>query len=165
MSIDFAKYESIAQVGLLEQPVLLLAPSDSTGRLWLEDSFGERVGFAIREPKLWRPAWWPATLAVHEAFEEPIVFRTQRQWTIWPRWLVLDSENEVIGTVGGMYLWDRWERVVFRRVGRRAFVTADGMPAAEWTHEGNRIRLVLHAAVQAEPFAKMLLLSAVLVSG
>jgi hypothetical protein len=142
--------------GLLEQPQLRVRPADDSGRRWLEDGQGHVVGFACT---VRRPWWARAALAVHEAFEEPVVFRVRRLWTFLPRWRVVDADDEVVGTVGGSWLLDHWGRGVFLRRGRA--YEKDGIVAAEW-HDG---RLILHPAVQQEPFWKMLLLASVLVGG
>lgn len=146
---------SRAKAGLLEQPLLCLRPGED-GRLWLFDGDGVAVGFMRAEAWSW---WRGGVMAVHEAFEEPVVFRVRRCWSLWPRWSVVDADDELVGTVGGGRLVDLWGRVQFRQLGR-TFVLPNGALAAEW-REG---QLLLQPAVRDEPFSKMLLLAAVLVS-
>lgn len=146
---------SCSGAGLLEQ--LVLRPHQADGRLWLEDAQGHAVGFVSVDARSW---WRGRVLTVHEAFEEPVVFRVRRCWGLWARWRVADADGELVGTVAGARLLDHWGRVLFRRLGR-TYVTADGALAAEWQTG----RLVYHPAVQHEPFSKMLLLAVVLVAG
>ncbi len=150
--------------------MLLLGPPDDapSGRRWIEDAGGKRVGFAWRPPlSPWWLRWFAAPLAVHEADEEPIVFQVQRLWTLLPRWQVSDADGELVGSVGGSWLLDRWDRPLLRR--RRApdgsgesFELAAGQKVAEWCRDGDRLRLTFLPPVQDEPFRKMLLLAGVL---
>jgi len=162
MPTHFASKEAARQAGLLEQPTLRLLGPNERGRRLLTDETGDVVGFA-EEVRPWWP--WARSLWVHEAFEEPVVFRVRRLWALRPRWRVLDADGEEVGTVGGPVLLDRWDRVVFRRVAAgRVFELADGGgTAAEWVANGDGGRLALQAAVRDDPFWKMLLLAAVLV--
>jgi hypothetical protein len=161
MSIHFASRDTDRQRGLLEQDTLLILSADAEGRRWIEDGNGHTVGFA-RTTNRWWP--WGFTLAVHESFEEPVVFQVRRLWTFLPRWIVFDAEGESVGVVAPARVRDRWDRVLFRRIGGCRFVTMEGVPAAEWSEDGERGRLLLHDAVRDDPFGKMILLAAVLVS-
>jgi hypothetical protein len=161
MPTHFASKEAARTAGLLEQPTLRLHAPGAGGRRLLSDDKGAAVGFAV-EVRAWWP--WGRSLCVHEAFDEPVVFRVRRLWSLRPRWRVVDADGEEVGTVGGPALRDRWDRVLFRRVdGGRAFELVQGGPAAEWLANGDGGRLALHAAVRDDPFWKMLLLAAVLV--
>lgn len=161
MPTYFASKEIARPMGLLEQQSLLLRPPDQAGRRLLCDATGDVVGF-VRQVQ----SWWALgrSFWVHEAFEEPVVFRVRRTWTIRPRWRVVDADGEEVGTVGGASLRDRWDHVVFRRTDDgRLFELTSGTAAAEWLDEGDGGRLILHAAVRDDPFWKMLLLAAILV--
>lgn len=152
MPTYFAGTAETRAAGLLEQATLRLSGPDASGRRTLADADGRSVGFVDLARR-----WWGRTLWVHEAFEEPVVFRLRRRWTPWPRWRVFDADGEEVGTVGGAWLCDRWGRPAFRRQGQRFDFPAGG-PAAEWDGE----RLALGPAVRDDPFWKMLLLAAVL---
>jgi hypothetical protein len=148
--------------------VLLVSRADPAGRRCLEDALGQPVGFAWRPKR--GPRWlrrWLAPLLVHEADEEPVVFQVRRAWTPWSRWLVADADGDLVGTVAGPWLLDRHDHPALRHV-RAAdgaggvFEDRDRRRAAEWSR-GDPTRLVLDAAVQDDPFLKMLILAAVLV--
>src|SRR5262245_51282264 len=96
MPSHFASKEAARPAGLLEQPTLRLSAADGRGRRLLTDEAGGAVGFA-EEARAWWP--WGRTIWVHEAFEEPVVFRVRRLWRLWPRWRVLDADGEEVGTV------------------------------------------------------------------
>jgi hypothetical protein len=169
MPMNFVRAADVRAADLLEQPVLLVGPPDAAGRRWIEDALGGVVGFAWTGP---RPAWWlrwlGAPLVVHEADDEPVVFGVRRAWTLWRRWLVADADDEPVGAVAPVWLLDRWERAILRRCPHpdgspgEAFVAGDGQKAAEWSRDGNRLRLLFHPVVRDEPFLKMLILGAVL---
>jgi hypothetical protein len=170
MHTNFARFPDARAPGLLEQPVLLVAPADPAGRRWIEDSQGQVAGFA------WRPSlgprwlrWLLRTVVVHEADEEPVVFQVQRQWTLLPRWLVADADGEVVGTLAGAWLLDRWGDAVLRCCPRAdgsggVFEANDGQKAAEWSTGGDRLHLVFHPLVHNDPFLKMLILAALLLA-
>src|SRR5262245_55954456 len=111
MSIDFIRIQGDRHADLLEQPALWLVPHE-VGQL-LHDDTGAAAGLV----RVRRRGWWGfgRRLSVHEAFEQPVVFRMRRLLTLWPRWLVEDAEGEKVGTVGGVCVRDRWDRVIFRR--------------------------------------------------
>jgi hypothetical protein len=161
MPMNFASPEAIRQAGLLEQPALRLLPPDGAGRRRIADGAGDAVGVVdvARGPWGWGRTFW-----VREAFEEPVVFRVRRAWTLRGRWRVEDAEGEEVGTIAGTRVLNHWGHTVFRRVeGGRAFVLTGGDAAAEWVTEGAGGRLTLRPVVRDDPFWKMLLLAAVLV--
>jgi hypothetical protein len=169
MPSNFVRFADVQATGLLEQPVLLVRPADDSGRRWLEDAQGQAVGFAWHSPLLpWWLRWSRRPLTVHETDDEPMVFQVQRQWALLPRWQVADADGEVVGSVAGAWLLDRWEQPLLGR--RRApdgggtFAPSGGQKAAEWSREGDRLRLVFYPPVQDEPFLKMLILASVLLS-
>src|SRR3954468_2267815 len=118
MPTHFATKEAARPAGLLEQPTLRLRRPDASGRTAISGDDGAAVGFAQEVRSGWP---WGRTFWVHEAFEEPVVFRVRRLWTLRRRWRVIDADGEEVGTVGGAYLRGRWNEVVFDRGGGRFF--------------------------------------------
>jgi hypothetical protein len=161
MPSHFASPSAAKTAGLLEQTVLRLLRPDAAGRRRLADADGTPVGVVDLAP-----GWWGfvLTLWVREAFEEPVVFRVRRAWSLRRRWRVEDADGEAVGTVAGPRLLSRGGRVLFRRIqGGRAFELLGGDAAAEWVPEDGGGQLTLLPVVRDEPFWKMLLLAAVLV--
>jgi hypothetical protein len=152
---------------MLEQQLLVLRPRpDPTPQTIVEAATGAPLGFTR-----WRPGGWLArlfvgpVLEVHEQEDEPLLFTVRRGWRLAARRLVCDADGQLVGEFDGARLLDRLGRLftVRRREGARVvFRTTAGCPLAEAEPVEETMRLSFHAAVENEPFAKMLLLAAVL---
>lgn len=157
---------AIPDRGLLEQPSLLLRPADRDGWRDIEAGSGEVAGFALwQESGPWRG--WPwSWLAVHEEEESPLVFTVRRRLAVLPRREVRDAEGDLVGVLAGKWILDRWERpALAMRVGEGGegeIVDLSSQVLATWSRHGQDVRLVFALGVQHDPFAKMLLLAAVL---
>lgn len=140
----------LAETGLLEQAVLLVR-AEARRRVLLSAA-GEVVGHAG-----WRrDGWFRWVLEVHEQDQSPLVCTIRRRLA-WPsRREVRDAEGELVGFLTPGLILDRWERVALRfRDG--CFVGDHGLVLARWCGE----RLELLDGVRHDPFAKMLLVAAV----
>lgn len=140
-----------AETGLLEEEWLAIE-----GRA-LRGPDGE-AGSARLLPDGWRSWLLGPAQAIHEAGEQPLVFTLRRCWTLWPRWLVEDSEGERVGTVGGPWLLDRWDEPAAQRGADGTFHSKAGALLARW--DGRRLEFA--ESSRGEPFLRMLLLAAVL---
>lgn len=141
-----------AETGLLEQPELLVGPGTLSGP-------GGVVGLVRTVPgPAWRRWLLGPTLAVYEAVQEPLVFTVCRRLALLPRWDVFDSEDELVGTVGGAWAVDRWEQPLLRLGPDGVFRSWQRRPLGRW--DGRRLEL--GEEVRSEPFAKMLMLASVL---
>ncbi len=156
------------EIGLLEQIVLLLAGPDAAGRRELFVSTGELAGFARRQRDSGWLGWLRQVVAVHEQFDEPLVFTIRRNLTLKPSHRVLDANDELVGTVALPWILDRWgfpdvELSVLPE-GGGVFRSSKGEILAEWGIDGATVRLALHEPARTDPFLKMLLLAATLLA-
>ncbi len=137
-------------MGLLEQRVLVVRRV-SQGYELLNES-GQPVGHAR-----WRQlGWWRWILHVYEQEQSPLVcsVRTRLGWP--PRREIRDAEGELVGFLTRQLLLNRWECVAFRfHAGR--FLSEAGVVLATWSNQ----RLEFAEGVRHDPFAKMLLVAAV----
>lgn len=145
------------ELGLLEQPVLVLRREGDGWRL-LTDR-GEAVGAARWRYRPWWRGWPTAILEVREEVQGPLVCTIRRQLALWARREVRDAESELVGVVAGRWLLDRWGNVAMRRRGGELLDERDAVLATV-----QAARLEFRPLVQQDPFAKMLLLAAVLTS-
>jgi hypothetical protein len=151
--------------GLLEQETLVLRHADD-GRRLLHAATGEPVGFARRRPGGLLFGWPGPTLEVREQEESPLVCTVRRTLSLWPRHEVRDAEGELVGVLAGALVLDRWLRAALRvraQEGGGQFLDGHGRVAARWADTRGERRLELLPEVQHDPFAKMLVLAAVLV--
>jgi hypothetical protein len=108
----------------------------------------------------------PATLAVHEHDETPLLFQARRAWTFWRRHGVTDADDRLVGYVRSDALLTAatrpivWrivsqEMTVFHIVGGPLLATERGEGSACWLNfaEGEGTE---------NPFLRMLVLAAVL---
>ncbi|MFO0841334.1 MAG: hypothetical protein U0797_02900 [Gemmataceae bacterium] len=139
-----------AESGLLEQAVLLVR-AEPRRRVLLTEA-GEVVGHTGWH----REGWLRRVLALYEQEQSPLVC-TVRRWLGWPpRREVRDAEGELVGYLAGTGLLDRWERVAIRRAAA-GFVDDRDQLLARW--DGRRLELL--DGVRHDPFAKMLIVAAV----
>jgi len=165
---------------MLEQTSLLLRPWNTapSGKAVgcaraVEDGSGTTIGF-VRETPARAPLWlrWLAekSLQVYEEPDQSLVFALRRGWG-WPgRWHVVDADERLIGTVRGRALLDGFgillgviEPPDVR--GRGRFVAIQGRELGEYAVESAGTRVTFASEMEGNPFAKMMLLGAVLVSG
>jgi hypothetical protein len=153
---------------MLEQQLLVLRPNSAlTPQTLVEAITGAPLGFTrwrTRGSRLTRWLTGPI-LEVREHEDEPLLFTVRRCWSFAARYLVCDAEDSPVGVLDRSHLLDRLGRLftVRQREGERVvFRTTSGCPVAEAEPVAQTMRLSFHAAVENQPFAKMLLLAAVL---
>jgi hypothetical protein len=143
----------------MEQPALVVALADSSGRRALLGPDGREVGFAVWH----RPGWWRGyTLSIHEREDGPLVFTVTRYWLWPPRREVRDAEGELIGELAGERVLDRWGDAVMRREGGH-MADLRGVVLASWSRSEVGLHLEFRPEIRPDPFACMLVLAAVLV--
>ena len=153
---------------MLEQQLLVLRPGpDRPPQTLVEAATGTPLGFTRwRAPGGWlRRLFVGPVLEVHEQEDEPLLFTVRRCWSFAARYLVCDADDVPVGVLYGTQLLDRLGRLftIRRREGERVvFRTTAGCAVAEAEPVDETVRLSFHAVVEHEPFAKMLLLAAVL---
>ena len=154
----------IPTAGLLEQTTLVLRPSADDRHLFLA-SAGAVVGFARRRRGHWLRPWQRLIVEVHEQEEAPLVCTIRRMFTLWPRYEVRDAEDELVGVLAGQWILDRWQRGTLRVQSLPdggQLLDDQNAIAARWTVAAGDVSLELLPPVQNDPFAKMLVLAAVL---
>jgi hypothetical protein len=142
--------QPLAETGLLEQAVLQVRVEPR--RRVLLSAAGAVVGHTV-----WRrDGWFRWVLEVHEQDQSPLVCTIRRRLAWPPRREVRDAEGELVGFLTPRLILDRWERVALR-IRDGCFVGDRGLVLAQWCGE----RLELLDGVRHDPFAKMLLVAAV----
>jgi hypothetical protein len=153
---------------MLEQQLLVLRPNSAPmPQTLVEAVTGAPLGFTRwRTRGSWLTRWFLSpVLEVREHEDEPLVFTVRRCWSFAARYLVCDAEDLPVGMLDRAHLLDRLGRLftVRQREGERVvFRTTSGCPVAEAEPVAETVRLSFHATVENQPFAKMLLLAAVL---
>jgi hypothetical protein len=162
---------------MLEQPSLLICPWNPAAlapaalvRPVLAPG-GDEVGF-VRQVPVRAPRWlhWleRRTLEVYETPDSSLVFALRRGWG-WPAgWHVLDSEERHIGTLRGHALLDGFGHFLGAVEppdwqGRGRFLAMQGRELGHYAREPDGTWVTFDAALEGNPFARMLLLGAVLV--
>jgi hypothetical protein len=162
---------------MLEQSALLLepwqpAPGGESARVrQVLDASGVALGLVRQESLRW-PRWlrWLAgqTLVVQELPDASLVFALRRSWG-WPScWHVLEADEKLVGTLRGRALLDGLGNLLAvieaaDHQGRGRLLAARGHELASFADEGVTTRVTFAAEVDGNPFAKMMLLGAVLV--
>jgi hypothetical protein len=161
--------------GLLEQSILVLVRSP-TGEWSFHAVSGQAVGFASSGRRRSFLRWWSwgrLLWGVHETQDRPLVFTVRRCWGIRPWYEIRDAETRRVGLLLGRLAWDRLGRRVALRVtlveqgtaGRiERFLQPDGTPIAELEWSGAEGRLGFLLPGSENPFTRMLLLAAALLS-
>jgi hypothetical protein len=152
---------------MLEQRVLVVCPAEGGLRPIVAET-GLPLGYAWWRPR--RAPWWrlrPAVLAVHEQEDEPLLFTIRRWWPFLPWRELRDAEGRRVGYLRAGRIADRIGRLMARREkaaenGACFFRFRDGRALAEVAVSEEGLRLAFAPAVEHDPFAKMLLLGAVL---
>jgi hypothetical protein len=153
---------------MLEQQLLVLRRRPAAlPQTLVEAATGAPLGFTrwrARADWLTRRLLGPV-LEVREHEDEPLLFTVRRCWSFAARYLVCDADDQVIGVLDQAQLLDRVGRLftVRQREGERVvYRSTSGCPLAEVEAVDETVRLSFHADVENQPFAKMLLLAAVL---
>ncbi len=156
---------------MLEQHFLLVGPSDEAGLRSISGAAGQPLGYAWWRPR--RGPWWrlrPQVLAVHEHEDEPLLFTVRRWWPLLPWRELRDAEGRPVGYLRGASISDRIGRCVACRektseIGASCFRQPAGRALGEVASTAEGMVLTFAPAVEPDPFAKMLLLAAVLLEG
>jgi hypothetical protein len=155
---------------MLEQPSLLIGPWSKSVRS-LYASGGEAVGF-VRQSPLQAPRWlqWleRRRLEVYETPDGSLVFALRRGWGWLAGWHILDAEERHIGTLRGRALLDGFGHFLGAveapdGKGRGRFLAQQGRELGHYAREPEGMRVTFAAALEGNPFARMLLLGAVLI--
>jgi hypothetical protein len=153
---------------MLEQQLLVLRlQPTATSQTVVEAGTGAPLGFSRwRKARTWFQRLFVGdVLEVHEHEDEPLLFTVRRCWSFAARSLVWDADDMPVGVLDGTQLLDRLGRLfsVRQREGDRVvFRTTTGCTVAEASPMAETVRLSFHSVVENQPFAKMLLLAAVL---
>jgi hypothetical protein len=154
---------------MLEQPSLLVGPWAADVRPLLTAS-GEQAGFVKQAPAQW-PRWlrWleRRALEVYEVPDGSLVFALRRNWG-WPAaWHVLDAEDRHVGSMRGRALLDSLGHLLGVMEppdgqGQGRFLSMQGKELGHYRCERAGTWVIFAAALEGNPFARMLLLGAVL---
>ncbi len=153
---------------MLEQQLLVLRMQPTaTSPTVVEAGSGAPLGFTRwRRARTWFQRLFVGdVLEVREHEDEPLLFTVRRCWSVAARSLVWDADDMPVGVLDGTQLLDRLGRLfsVRQREGDRVvFRTTTGCTVAEAAPTAETVRLSFHSVVENQPFAKMLLLAAVL---
>jgi hypothetical protein len=135
------------------------------------DGTGATVGLA-RQPLTQTPNWlrWLSrrTLEVYEAPDNSLVFAMRRGWGWRSGWHLIDADERLVGTLRGRMLVDGFGQFLatvesVNAAGRGRFLAADGRVLGEYAMLRDGTRIAFGPDLEGNPFAKMLLLGAVLV--
>jgi hypothetical protein len=146
---------------MLERPRLLVRRA-ANGSSAIEDATsGTPLGSArLAAPARWLP-FWPV-LEVREADDAPLVFTVRRAWSLVPRFEVRDAEGRPVGFVAGRAVADGGGRYLALLGADGAFRGRDDSVLARVVRAGKGIEIRFADAAAPDPFARMLLLAAVL---
>jgi hypothetical protein len=174
---DFAGFSGTAD-NMMEQSTLSLRPWNSPrpgepgGQVQaIVDGAGETVGF-VRQPPPRTPRWlnWLSrrTIEVYEAPDGSLVFALRRAWGWRGGWQLLDADERLVGTLRGRVMLDGFGHFLAAiepadKAGHARFLALEGSELGEYALDRNGAQLTFAPALQGNPFAKMLLLGAVLV--
>jgi hypothetical protein len=127
---------------------------------------GAVLGFVVRRAaEGW--AWWPWSrperLEVFETEDESLLLTVARGWG--NTWKVLDADDRLVGQIRGDYVYDgEAQCLAVREPAGEGFgrLVSGDEALAEWAPHENGVRLAFADRLEKEPFAKMVLLAAVL---
>ena len=148
---------------MLERARLLVRDADGEGSRAIEDAAtGSLLGSA--RPVAVQSRWLPArpVLEVREAEDAPLVFTVRRVWSLVTRYEVRDAEGRPVGTLAGSVMAGRDGRCVAVLGPDGVFRGVDGSVLGRVTRAKGGVELYFTERVAADPFGKMLLLTAVL---
>jgi hypothetical protein len=150
---------------MLEREILLVRDAGDDGSSAIEDpGTGTPLG-SVRPTarRGWLPL--PPVLEVREADDAPLVFTVRRAWSFAPRFEVRDAEGRPIGQLAGPMVADGGGRTVALLGGDGAFRSRDGTMLARVRRARHGTEIHFADAPGTDPFARMLLLAAVLRNG
>jgi hypothetical protein len=131
------------------------------------DARGNPLGFAVRRPAASRFLWawsWPERVEVYETEDESLLLTATRGWA--STWKIRDAEERLVGQLRGGYVYDGTAECLAVRepaMERPDRFVSGTETLAEWTSRGDEVCLNFAERLDKEPFAKMVLLAAVLV--
>ncbi|MCI0458455.1 MAG: hypothetical protein L0Z62_15935 [Gemmataceae bacterium] len=163
---------------MLERQALVLCPwvqgegpPREFTRAILDGGSGEELGFVRRASS--GPRWlrWlqPPVLEVYETEDASLLCTIHGR--LWRRlWLVQDSEGRHVGVIDASVLLDvEGRRLGVRRAGTGGgsgnFVSPGGLELASFAPGERGLLVSFTAAVEGDPFARMILLAATLTQG
>ena len=150
---------------MLEHRILLVQPrTTSDVQPIVDGDDGAPLGFVRWSPETTGGWWLPfgrCLLAVHEREDEPLLFTLHRAWSLLPRREVHDADGQLVGTLLGRVIHDRYSRPV-AAFGEGIFRNAYKRVLGELHATAEGWRLAFSNDLAGEPFVKMLLLAATL---
>ncbi|HYV39544.1 MAG TPA: hypothetical protein VE988_27895 [Gemmataceae bacterium] len=137
----------------------------------IADSAGAAVGFvADVKPQTSRWLRWlsPRTLEVYETPDQSLVFTLRRGWGWLTAWHLVDADDRLVGTFRGRALLDGFGHFLAvieppDDLGCGRFLAVEGRELGEYALEPHQTKVTFAAELEGNPFARMLLLGAVLV--
>jgi hypothetical protein len=152
---------------MLEHRVLLVRScTASSMQVIVDGESGVALGYArwATEPTpWWRRLFGCGVLAVHEQEDEPLLLTIHRAWSWLPRRCVCDAEGKPVGVLLGRLIHDRHGCLV-ATLENGIFHAPDRRLLAELTATAEGLRLTFSDDIAGEPFIKMLLLAATLIT-
>jgi hypothetical protein len=161
---------------MLEQSSLLIGPWGAAATAAVRTVFGpggETMGFVRQGPRR-GPQWLPwlerRRLEIFETPDASLVFALRRGWG-WPAgWHVLDADDRHIGTLRGRFVLDGFGHFLGAieppdPEGRGRFLAAQGRELGHYARIPEGTQLTFASGSEGNPFARMLLLGAVLIAG
>jgi hypothetical protein len=149
------------------------SPSDELGGLvrTVTDEAGATVGFA-RQPPPRMPRWlnWLSRRAieVYEAPDGSLLFALRRGWGWRGSWRLFDADERLVGTLRGRVMLDGFGHFLSfvespDAEGHARFLALEGHELGAYTQNRDATHVSFAPTLEGNPFAKMLLLGAVLV--
>jgi hypothetical protein len=149
---------------MLERGNLFVHDAAADGSRPIDDlGSGARLGTAV--PAARRVGWLPlrAVLEVREIGDAPLVFTVRRRWSLFRTREVRDAEGRHVGILNGSVVQGPGDRrVVLGFDG--AFRRRDGSIVARLRREKGGAALHFSSECDTDPFGKMLLLAAALLT-
>jgi hypothetical protein len=158
----------LEHASILVEPWSKVASGKTHERIIRAAPAGEFLGIARR---IVEPAWlsWLAgrAIRVFETEDESLLLTVQRPWGMWQKWGVFDAEERFVGSVYGRIVWPAGGRrlVLASRSeyhGARHSLDDECASLGRFEVMGKSIQLTFDQSVTDDPFARMLLLGAVL---
>jgi hypothetical protein len=154
--------------GLLEHRVLLIRPSDTSGRRAILDAATEiELGFARRHPRRRWTQFGPRPVEVCELLDSSLLCTVRRCWSLYPWYEVNDADGCLVGWSSSAVLLNIHGNIVATREdgpqpGASRFQGTDRNELAQLAWQGDDVSLSFADAIADLPLVKMLLLAAAL---
>jgi hypothetical protein len=152
---------------MLEHRVLLVRSRTlSSVQAIVDGESGVALGYARWQAEgshWWRRLFGCGVLAVHEQEDEPLLLTLRPTWGWLPYRRVCDAEGKSIGALLGRVIHDRRGRTL-ATLENGIFCSPDRRVLAELTATTEGLRLTFSDDIAGEPFIKMLLLAAALMT-